>query len=633
MCGIIACISKDTIEILLEGLKQLQNRGYDSAGVATFSYETSALGSIEDGEIEHEVSNKPNYSFNVNKFASNDKESAIEKLEENKSNHFNALLGIAHTRWATHGPKTDINSHPHISTYGHFCLVHNGIIENYKEIKDMLIENNFTFKSETDTEVIVNLLEYYFLKLKDVEGSIEKTIENLQGTWGLVILCKEEPNKLFCTRKGSPLLVSKQDNLAIIASEQSAFCNKTNNYIALENEDICILQLDNDSDTISMKTKHRYRSLSVTNQNMQLTPYPYDHWTQKEIYEQVDSSLRAISLGGRLLSGNEVRLGGLIEQKEQLMQINHLILLGCGTSYFAGMLGKKYFQDLCDFHTIQLIDGAEFELIDIPKKGKTALILLSQSGETKDLHRCLEMCNDVDVMKIGVVNVVDSLIAREVDCGCYLNAGREVGVASTKSFTSQVILLSMMAVWFAQVKHLNENKRAKIVKDLRKLYLDIENTLENCDYSLPNIIELFKNQKSCFILGKDKGEAIAREAALKIKEISYIHAEGYSSSSLKHGPFALLEKGFPVILIAPDNKYYSKNMNAYEEIKSRYANVIVITDKENKNIEHKIVVSKNKSYADLLTIIPLQLLAYKLSIARNINVDMPRNLAKVVTVE
>ena len=633
MCGIIACISKDTIEILLEGLKQLQNRGYDSAGVATFSYETSALGSIEDGEIEHEVSNKPNYSFNVNKFASNDKESAIEKLEENKSNHINALLGIAHTRWATHGPKTDINSHPHISTYGHFCLVHNGIIENYKEIKEMLIENNFTFKSETDTEVIVNLLEYYFLKLKDVEGSIEKTIENLQGTWGLVILCKEEPNKLFCTRKGSPLLVSKQDNLAIIASEQSAFCNKTNNYIALENEDICILQLDNDSDTISMKTKHRYRSLSVTNQNMQLTPYPYDHWTQKEIYEQVDSSLRAISLGGRLLSGNEVRLGGLIEQKEQLMQINHLILLGCGTSYFAGMLGKKYFQDLCDFHTIQLIDGAEFELIDIPKKGKTALILLSQSGETKDLHRCIEMCNDVDVMKIGVVNVVDSLIAREVDCGCYLNAGREVGVASTKSFTSQVILLSMMAVWFAQVKNLNENKRAKIIKDLRKLYLDIENTLEHCDYSLPNIIQLFKKQKSCFILGKDKGEAIAREAALKIKEISYIHAEGYSSSSLKHGPFALLEKGFPVILIAPDNKYYSKNMNAYEEIKSRYANVIVITDKENKNIEHNIIVSKNKSYADLLTIIPLQLLAYKLSIARDINVDMPRNLAKVVTVE
>ena len=633
MCGIIACISKDTIEILLEGLKQLQNRGYDSAGVATFSHETSALGSIEDGEIEHEISNKQDYSFNVNKFASNDKESAIEKLEENKSNHFNALLGIAHTRWATHGPKTDINSHPHISTYGHFCLVHNGIIENYKEIKEMLIENNFTFKSETDTEVIVNLLEYYFLKLKDVEGSIEKTIENLQGTGGLVILSKEEPNKLFCTRKGSPLLVSKQGNLVIIASEQSAFCNKTNNYIALENQDICILELDNDSDTISMKTKHRYRSLSVTNQNMQLTPYPYDHWTQKEIYEQVDSSLRAISLGGRLLSGNEVRLGGLIEQKEQLMQINHLILLGCGTSYFAGMLGKKYFQDLCDFHTIQLIDGSEFELIDIPKKGKTALILLSQSGETKDLHRCLEMCNDVDVMKIGVVNVVDSLIAREVDCGCYLNAGREVGVASTKSFTSQVILLSMMAVWFAQVKHLNENKRAKIIKDLRKLYLDIENTLENCDYSLPNIIELFKNKKSCFILGKDKGEAIAREAALKIKEISYIHAEGYSSSSLKHGPFALLEKGFPVILIAPDNKYYSKNMNAYEEIKSRYANVIVITDKENKNIEHKIVVSKNKSYADLLTIIPLQLLAYKLSIARDINVDMPRNLAKVVTVE
>jgi glucosamine--fructose-6-phosphate aminotransferase (isomerizing) len=278
-----------------------------------------------------------------------------------------------------------------------------------------------------------------------------------------------------------------------------------------------------------------------------------------------------------------------------------------------------------------VIDGAEFELNDIPKKGKTALVLLSQSGETKDLHRCLEMCKDLDLLKIGVVNVVDSLISREVDCGCYLNAGREVGVASTKSFTSQVIILSMMAIWFAQTHDINLQKRKKHIKDLRKLYLDIEKTLSKND--IDKLLTIFDKQNNCFILGKDKGESIAQEAALKIKEISYIHAEGYSSSSLKHGPFALLEKDFPVILIAPENKYFAKNMNAYEEIKSRYAKIILVTNKENLNLPNTILVEKNESYGDLLCVIPLQLLAFKLSIYKGCNADMPRNLAKVVTVE
>ena len=276
-------------------------------------------------------------------------------------------------------------------------------------------------------------------------------------------------------------------------------------------------------------------------------------------------------------------------------------------------------------------DGAEFEINDIPKYGKSAMILLSQSGETKDLHRCLEMLKDTDIIKLGVVNVVDSLIAREVDCGCYLNAGREVGVASTKSFTSQVIILSMLAIWFAQINDINLNKRKKYINDLRNLYLDIEKILKQ--NNIDNILNIFEGKKSCFVLGKGIGESIAKEAALKIKEISYIHAEGYSSSSLKHGPFAVLEKDFPVILIAPKNKYFDKNMNAYEEIKSRHANVLVITDDKDLDIENKICIPKNNMYGDLLSIIPLQLLAFKLSMARKLNADMPRNLAKVVTVE
>ena len=343
--------------------------------------------------------------------------------------------------------------------------------------------------------------------------------------------------------------------------------------------------------------------------------------------------MRAISLGGRLLSSNEVKLGGLNDNVETLQEIDNIIILGCGTSYHAGMIGVVYFKEICEFNSVQLFDGAEFTKYDIPKFGNTAIILLSQSGETKDLHRCIKIAQDTDLFMIGLVNVVDSLIAREVHCGCYLNAGREVAVASTKAYTSQVILLSMMATWFSQIKNTHKLARIRIIKDLRQLYLDIEKTVYLCEEKMDTIVPLFKDRASCFLLGKNKGESIAREGALKIKEISYIHAEGYSTSSLKHGPFALLDEGFPVVLIAPEDEYYSKSLNAYEEIKSRHAEVIMITDHQDCDKENAIVIPYNQTFRHLLSIIPLQILAYKLSLDRGLNPDMPRNLAKVVTVE
>lgn len=607
MCGIIAGISTEIIELLLQGLIQLQNRGYDSAGITTIN----------------------NTEFITTKYAS-EKESALKKIDLEKTKHGKNKIGLGHTRWATHGPKTDINSHPHISYLSNFALVHNGIIENYLELKNELMGNNINCISETDSEVIVNLIEFYYKKFKNIELSIEKTVARLEGTWALVILSTLDPNALYCTRKGSPILISINDNIALIASEQSAFCNRINNYIALNNQDICKLTLVDNK--INMFTKESYKSIQINNSNLDLTPDPFMYWTEKEIYEQVDSSLRAISLGGRLLSNDMVNLGGLESSKKQLVLIDNIILLGCGTSYFAGMYAKNHFKDLCKFNSIQLINGADFELNDIPNKGKTALILLSQSGETSDLYRCLELCKNIDVITIGVINTVDSLIARETDCGCYLNAGREVGVASTKSFTSQVIILSMIAIWFAQNQNINLFKRKKYIRDLRRLSLDIKSILNNKN-NIDSFLKLFENKNSCFILGKECGEAIAHEGSLKIKEISYIHSEAYSSSSLKHGPFALLEKNFPVILIAPKNEYYSKNMNAYEEIKSRYANIILITDNEDVNFPYIIKIPKNEIYANLLCVIPLQLLALKLSIQRGFNPDMPRNLAKVVTVE
>lgn len=617
MCGISSFIGdENAYKKILDGLMQLQNRGYDSAGISVFQ---------NDNIITH-------------KYASTANNSALNELK--KYNYEDNNVGIGHTRWATHGAKTDTNSHPHMSFNEQFVLVHNGIIENFQEIKSFLAGKGISSVSQTDTEIIVNLLGYYYNELrdiengsKDVESALKKVIGDLKGTWGIAILHKDEPNKIYCTRHGSPLLVGIEDNMAMIVSEQSGFCNLFNKYIVLNNHDICVLTFNKEEKLVTINTKDSYDEKSALTSNNALTPAPYPHWTIKEINEQVDSSLRAISLGGRLLSNDEVRLGGLSDKVKELSSLDNLILLGCGTSYHAGMIGTHYFKEIGELNSVQLFDGAEFTKADIPKIGKTGLLLLSQSGETKDLHRCIKIAQEYNLYMIGVVNVVDSLIAREVHCGCYLNAGREVAVASTKAYSSQVILLSMIAVWFAQIKNNHELKRVSILNDLRKLYLDIEKTIYECESIVKEMIPIFENRHSCFLLGKGKCESIAREGALKIKEISYIHAEGYSTSSLKHGPFALLDKGFPVILIAPNDDYYYKSMNAYEEIKSRHANIIMITDKEDCDKPNCIKIPYNKTFRDLLSIIPIQILAYELSLARGINPDMPRNLAKVVTVE
>ena len=609
MCGIVGIINKLSNILVLESLKQLQNRGYDSAGI----------GSIN------------NSKFIINKYASNKFESGIEKLENFIGNHNLSNISIGHTRWATHGGKTDYNSHPHISFDRKFILVHNGIIENYLTLKHDLEKKDIHFQSDTDTEVIVNLLAYIYQQSKNISESIEKTIRKLEGTWGLCILCIDDENSIYCTRNGSPLLVGTNSDIGMIVSEQSAFCNRINNYIVLKNNDICCLTKENK--TITMKTRFlNYLYKDVISSKLILSPDPFKHWTLREIFEQSESSLRAISLGARILSNNSVKLGGLVPFENTIVNLDNLIILGCGTSYFAGLYGSHFFRDLCNFNVVNVFDGAEFEEYHIPNIGTTGLLLLSQSGETKDLHRCIEIAKSKNIFMIGVVNVVDSMISREVNCGCYLNAGREVGVASTKSFTSQAILLSIIAIWISEKKNLNLHKRTKYIHDLRNLSNDILCLLKKLDNSIHKHISIFQNHSSCFLLGKGQGEAIAKEGALKIKEISYIHAEGYSSSSLKHGPFALLNEGFPIVLISPCDKNYSKNLNAFEELKSRGVNILFITD-DLTITENVIHIPSNPTYSYLLSIIPIQLLAYHLSVSKNINPDMPKNLAKVVTVE
>lgn len=613
MCGIVACISpNDCSSILYDGLLQLKNRGYDSVGISTLS----------NGQLV------------VDKFASIQNVDIYAKLKERLSNHANASIGISHTRWATHGFKTDVNAHPHVSMCGKFAIVHNGIIENYKQLKQILLREKYVFASQTDSEVIVQMLSFLYTKSKgaNVIQCIQEMTSMLEGTWGLAIVCIEEPDTIYCTRHGSPLLIGWDDNVAIVVSEKAGFCNKIKKYFVLDNLDICTIKKTKDS--IEIKTNVDYSINHFESFKCDTSPEPYRHWTLKEIYEQPKSALKAINMGGRLLDNGEVKLGGLEKYSEQLTNIDNIVLLGCGSSYFAGQYGASFFKELCNLNTVQVFDGADFNEADIPNYGETAFILISQSGETKDLHRCIEIGKQNNILLIGVVNVVDSLIAREVDCGCYLNAGREVAVASTKAYTSQVIVLSMMAVWFSQNKNINKTKRECYINDISQLHYNIEKTLRMSEASMDEaLINVLNKREHCFILGKGKSESVAKEGALKIKEISYIHSEGYSTSSLKHGPFALLDEDFPVIILAPNDQNYSKAENAYEEIKTRNAPILFITDKRDQDKPHVLYVPENKTFRDLLCIIPLQLLAYKLSISRGINPDIPKNLAKVVTVE
>jgi glucosamine--fructose-6-phosphate aminotransferase (isomerizing) len=432
------------------------------------------------------------------------------------------------------------------------------------------------------------------------------------------------------------LLIGKNEDSIIITSEQSGFCNLISNYITLHNDDICVIERNNE---LLIKTFNSYTHKKVNIVERDLTPYPYDHWTLKEIHYQPTCVLNAINNGGRIKNQTEVKLGGLEQHIGILKDITNIIILGCGTSFNAGLYGMYYFKKMCNFNCVQTFDGAEFNEDDICKIGKTAVILISQSGETKDLHRCIGIAQQHKLVTIGVINVVDSLIAREVDCGIYCNSGVEVGVASTKSFTSQVVCLSLISIWFAQIHNINENKRLKMISDLHNLSNDFRNTLDDVLEQVKVVAHTFNTSgiKNMFLLGKGSDEYIAHEGSLKIKEISYVHAEGYSASSLKHGPFALLDENFPVIILNTDTIHTSKIMNCVEEVSSRNSPIVLITSQLMDFTKEKGIVTirvrENTSYSSLLGAIPLQLLAYYLSIEKGINPDKPKNLAKVVTVE
>jgi glucosamine--fructose-6-phosphate aminotransferase (isomerizing) len=631
MCGIIGYLGSEPFpDFILQGLRLLQNRGYDSVGVGYID----ASGASEITTI---------------KYASTNTNNALDTVESILlQTPVSSTSAIGHTRWATHGSKTDANAHPHMDNSKKIALVHNGIIENFKELKVTLLNEGFSFSSQTDTEIIAVLIGKYLEQGLVMQDAIRSAVGQLMGTWALVIIHSDFPHKMWIVRNGSPLLLGMEDTYVMVASEQIAFGNYIKSYIVLENHDLIEITRDDTLaihykvvctvDSLIPHTQTKFIHDYILNQKtdygiIDITPpAKYKHWMLKEIEEQGDAIFRAMNRGGRIQSESSVKLGGLDSCKSQLMELNHLILLGCGTSFHAGLWALPLFKSLNIMDTITIYDGAEFKEEDIPRSGTTGVILLSQSGETKDLHRCIQIAKHLNLITIGVVNVTDSLIARETECGVYLNAGREVAVASTKSFTNQCVALSIVAIWFAQNKGVSLEKRKRIISDLQRLPYQVRElfTIQN---RITPFLPMFENQSTIFLLGKGSEEAIAKEGALKIKEVAYIHAEGYSSSALKHGPFALIQTGMPIILLDIGEEHLVKNRNAFEEVHARNASILRITDHANIHNNDSLYIPKNHTFGGILANIYIQLLSYYLATHMGYNPDFPRNLAKVVTVE
>lgn len=613
MCGIVGYLgpaeSAEAVEAVLAGLDLLQNRGYDSVGVSI----------IQADKIR------------TIKCASTTINNALHVLKNRLTPLPISNAAIGHTRWATHGGKTDANAHPHHDEKDRLSLVHNGIIENFAEIKADLVKKGYSFKSSTDTEIISVLIGALLDEGRAMLEAIQEATGRLKGTWALVLLHRDFPTKMWAVRNGSPLLLGSSPSCMMVASEQVAFQSYINQYIVLKDHDVLEIENRGGDEFVFNKSLAKYRREQMKSEDVTATPAPWPHWMLKEIMEQPAAVLRAMNNGGRIASETTVKLGGLDGCCALLENIDHLILLGCGTSFHAGLWSLSIFKSLEVFDTVTLYDGADFCERDIPRRGRTAAILLSQSGETKDLQRCIQVLQEKSVIRIGVVNVIDSFIARETNCGVYLNAGREVAVASTKSFTNQCVVLALIAVWFSQVKGTCEENRRKILADLHQLSIQLASAItpEN-RAALSQTAREIARVPSLFLLGKGKEEAIAKEGALKLKEIAHIHAEGYSTAALKHGPFGLLEPRMPVLILDIGEEFRDKTANARAEVAARDAHIINLSDNPEKSV---CVIESNRTFGGLITNVCLQVISYECAVFQGKSPDYPRNLAKVVTVE
>jgi len=611
MCGIVGYIgNKDAYPILIKGLKRLEYRGYDSTGVAL----------VNGGTKIHKKRGK------------------VSELEDSlKGKDLSGKIGIGHTRWATHGEPNDINAHPHMSQNKKFVVIHNGIIENYARLKDRLRDRGYNFKSETDTEVLANLIEYIYLKGQvDAEIAVRLALTKVIGAYGIVVIAIDEPDKLIAARKGSPLVIGIGDDEYLVASDATPIVEHTKSVIYLNNDNVAIIQKNEltlktiENDKLEPKVQKLSLDIGKIEKN------GYDHFMLKEIFEQPTSI--SDTFRGRIAPDHsEIRLGGLLDVMPLLLDARRIIIVGCGTSWHAGLVGEYLIEDIARI-PVEVEYGSEFRYRNPVIYEDDVVIAISQSGETADTLAAIEMAKESGATVLGICNVVGASIPRETDAGVYTHAGPEIGVASTKAFTAQVTVLTMMALVLGHEKGQIDNKEYKrLIEELISIPKKIENLLKNAEL-YKSIAELYKDASNFLYLGRGYFFPVALEGALKLKEISYIHAEGYPAAEMKHGPIALIDENMPVVVIATKDKSYEKIISNIQEIKARNGVVIAVVSEGdeviNEMADHVLEVPKShEALAPLLTVVPLQLLSYYIAVMRGCNVDQPRNLAKSVTVE
>ena len=609
MCGIVGYIGKkEASPILLTGLKRLEYRGYDSYGFCIF-----------------DENNKPFLYRKVGKISEGEKDFSKLNIKGN--------IGIAHSRWATTGAVTEENAHPHYDCQKNIFLVHNGIIENYKELKQKLIEEGHKFFSDTDTEVLAHLIEKFFQG--NLENAVAKTLKLVSGAYALAVLCKEDPQKIVIARNSSPLLIGLGDKEYIIASDPVAVINRTKKVIYLDDHEIGILTLSGFSVT---DINHIPKEKGVKEIEWDLQEAQkggYDHFMLKEIMEEPETIENAIR--GRLIIGEGLtKLGGLDSVQSQLKDIERVILVGCGTSYFAAQIGKYMMEEYAGV-SCQAEIGSEFRYRNPVINRKTMAVFISQSGETADTLACLREMKRKGVLCLGITNGVGSSQARETDAGIYTRSGPEIAVASTKAFLGQLSVLSLLTIYLGRKKRMSAAQGKEIISELEKLPNLARKVLENRN-KVKKIVEKYKDFKNFFFLGRKYNAFIASEGALKLKEISYLHAEGVPGGELKHGPLALIDKNFPTIVICTSGSVYRKMISNIEEVKVRGGSVIAIAtegDEEIKKIADDVIYIPKTSemLTPILSVIPLHLFAYYMASILGYNIDKPRNLAKSVTVE
>ncbi len=610
MCGIVGYVGeKNCVPILINGLKRLEYRGYDSAGI----------GILNDG-ISSVVKNKGKVSL---------LEKRIEKL------HLNANIGIGHTRWATHGIPNEINAHPHTNESNDLFIIHNGIIENFRTLKTGLEKMGYTFISDTDSEVFAHLIDSFIKKGYSLFKSVQLALGEIEGTYGLAVIYKEEPDKIVAARKGSPLLVGIGDNENFIASDVSAILAYTKQVVYLEDGEIVELYKDKFfARTISdVEIEKEIHEISMSLD--EIDKGGYQHFMLKEIMEQPES-VRNSMRGRIILDKGTAKLGGLEPVLDKLSKAKRIIISACGTSWHAGLVGEYMLEEFARIPT-EVEYASEFRYRNPVLNPDDAIFFISQSGETADTLAAMKEAKIRGALVLGICNVVGSSIARESEAGVYTHAGPEIGVASTKAFTSQLVALALITLLLARKRNMSLADGKCIAEELLRIPDKISKILELND-SIEKIAEDFKDSRNFLYLGRGFNFPVALEGALKLKEISYIHAEGYPAAEMKHGPIALIDDNMPAVFIAPKDTNYDKILSNIEEVKARSGRIIAIASDKDGNIDHLVdytikIPDTIRMLTPLLTVIPLQLLAYHIAVKKGLNVDQPRNLAKSVTVE